>query len=156
MDEERGRRAARDAEETLRELERSGGLRDLPGQGRALPTDPDADGGDAWAARHLLRTADAVPAWVELRRDIDERTARLRRRIRAHAEWLEDREALLRTLPADRILDARRATARRDEHVRLEHAQGLAELNALIRRYDLHVVPALQLPEVSLDRLGCD
>ncbi len=144
---------ARRVEEALRELERSGGLRDLPGEGRALPADPDAEAGAAWAARHLLRGADAVPAWVELRRVVDERTARLRRRVLAHAAWLADREALLRSLPADRILDARRATERRDERVRLELARGVDELNALIRRYDLHVVPALQLPQVGLDTL---
>ncbi len=147
------RHPPRDVEETLRRLDEAGELRDLPGAGVPLPPDPDADAGEEWAARHLLRTASAAPAWVDLRHEIDDRTARLRRRIRAHAVWLDDRRALLRELPADRILEARRATAARDERVRRDLQGQVEELNALIRRYDLQVVPALQLPLVDLDRL---
>jgi hypothetical protein len=149
------RRRARETQETLRRLEESGALRGLPGEGAPLPPDPDAEAGDAWAARHLMRGANAVPVWVELRREIDDRTARLRRRLRAHGEWLSDREALLRRLPADRIVDARRATLLRDERVRREIGAAVDELNALIRRYDLQVHPALQLPLVDLDSLWC-
>ena len=147
------RRRARALEERLRQLAESGELRGLPGEGAPLPPDPDADAGPAWAARHLMRNANAAPEWADLRREIEERTARLRRRIRAHERWLADRASSLRELPADRIVEATRATARRDERVRAEIAAATRELNEVIRRYDLKVIPALQLPLVTPDQL---
>jgi hypothetical protein len=127
-------------------------LRGLPGEGAPLSA---GDGGpdDTWAARHIMRTSDAAPEWVVLRKEIDERIARLRRRFVAHREWLQDRTRLLAELPADRILDAVRATEARDGRVRAELETALSEVNALVRRYDLLVVPALQLPLVTLERL---
>lgn len=142
-------------EQRIRELERKGGLRDLPGQGAPLrDDDPSTDEG--WAARHLMRQANAVPEWVDLRREIDERRARIKRRFLAHREWLHDRTRFLGELPADRIVDAAHATATRDQRVRAELESAVGELNALIRRYDLLVVPALQLPLVTLERIGSD
>ncbi|HEX4743660.1 MAG TPA: DUF1992 domain-containing protein, partial [Candidatus Limnocylindria bacterium] len=67
-------------EQRLRELAEQGELRGLPGEG--APLAPDEGGpDDTWAARHVMRTASAVPEWVDLRKDIDERTALLRRRV---------------------------------------------------------------------------
>ena len=100
-----------------------------------------------------MRQANVVPAWIDLRRDIDDRRARIIRRLRAQREWLHDRTRLLAELPADRIVDASRATTARDQKVRAELEQAVSELNALIRRFDLLVTPALQLPLVTLDRL---
>jgi len=111
---------------------------------------------DTWAARHIMRNAGAVPEWVDLRKDIDEHLALLRRRNAAHHQWLHDRTRLLAELPADRIVDAVKATEARDVRVRAEIAAALSEVNALIRRYDLLVVPALQLPLVTLERLQAD
>lgn len=140
-------------DERLRQLVESGGLRGLPGEGEPLPVDPDDGAGAAWAARHLLRNANAVPVWLDLRRELDERMARLRRRARAHQEWLAARERLLHRTPAERIVETLQATASRDERVRVELIAAVDELNALIRRYDLHVIPALQLPLVTLEQL---
>jgi hypothetical protein len=121
---------------------------------KPLPVDPDADAPpETWAARHIMRNAGAVPEWVDLRKDIDERVALLRRRNAAHHQWLHDRTRLLAELPADRILEAVKATEARDGRVRAEISAALSEVNALIRRYDLLVVPALQLPLVTLERL---
>ena len=147
------RRIERDVERRLRELGESGELRGLPGAGAPLPED---DGGpeETWAARHILRTSNTAPEWAELRREIDDRVARLRRRIAAHREWLHDRTRLLAELPADRIVDAANATATRDVRVHGELAASVSEVNALIRRYDLLVVPALQLPLITLERLA--
>ena len=147
------RSRAREVEDRLRSIVEPDALRGIPGAGAPLPPDPDAGAGPAWAARHVMRNANAVPDWVDLRREIDERTARIRRRLRAHADWLEDRAALVQELPADRILAATRATERRDERVRREVATAVEELNALIRRYDLKVIPALQLPLVTVEGL---
>jgi Asp-tRNA(Asn)/Glu-tRNA(Gln) amidotransferase A subunit family amidase len=142
-------------EQRIRELAENGELRDLPGEGAPIrDDDPHTDEG--WAARHLMRQAKAAPEWVELRREIDERRARIKRRYAAHREWLHDRTVFLGELPADRIVDASHATAARDQKVRAELEHAVGELNALIRRYDLLVVPALQLPLATLERLAAD
>ena len=149
------KRIERGVEQRLRELADNGELRGLPGEGAPLP--PDEGGPDeTWAARHVMRTASAVPEWVDLRKDIDQRTALLRRRISAHHEWLRDRARYLAEIPAERILEVSHATAARDTHVRAELATAVGELNALIRRYDLLVIPSLQLPLVTLERLGLE
>ena len=149
------RRIESDVERRLRELAEQGELRDLPGQGQPFAADGGPDD-ETWAARHIMRQANAVPPWIDLRREIDYRRARITRRLVAHHEWLHDRTRLLARLPADRIVDDSRATAARDQRVRAELEQAVSELNALIRRFDLLVTPALQLPLVTLDRLAPD
>ncbi|HUQ42778.1 MAG TPA: DUF1992 domain-containing protein [Candidatus Limnocylindrales bacterium] len=140
-------------EQRIAELERGGQLRGLPGEGAPLrDEDPRDDAG--WAARHVMRQASAVPEWVDLRKEIDDRRARIKRRLTAHGEWLHDRTLLLAELPADRIVSAARATAERDLKVRGELETAVGELNALIRRFDLLVVPSLQLPLASLERIA--
>jgi hypothetical protein len=122
---------------------------------RRIDTDDDGPA-DTWAARHIMRNAGAVPEWVDLRKGIDEHIALLRRRCAAHHQWLHDRTRLLGELPADRIVDAVKATEARDARVRAEIEAELSEVNALIRRYDLLVVPSMQLPLVTLERLQAD
>lgn len=147
------RHIERRVEEQLRELAEMGALSGLEGEGHPLRDDePDKRDG-TWAARHVVRNARVAPAWAELRRDIDARRQIIERRLRAHRGWLTDRGALLHTLPADRILDAARRTNERDGQVRAEIEAALAELNALVARYNLHVPPALQLPSVTLERV---
>ena len=122
---------------------------------RATDAEYDDEGHpETWAARHILRQANAVPEWVELRRDIDERADRIRRRLRAHHEWLQDRTRLLAELPAERILTTAHATTERDLRVRAELEAAVSEVNALVRRYDLMVPLAMQLPLYTLERLG--
>jgi hypothetical protein len=147
------RRIETGVENAIRELVEKGELRGLPGEGRPLPDDdPSLD--DGWAARHVMRQADATPGWALLRREIDEERRRIARRLAAHRQWLHDRARLLAELPADRILEATRATNARDVKVRAELEHAVSELNALIRRYDLMVVPPMQLPLVTLERIG--
>jgi len=52
--------------------------------------DDEPIGDPTWAARHLMRNANAAPEWADLRKDIDDRVERLRRRVAAHREWLHD------------------------------------------------------------------
>ncbi len=130
-----------------------GELSDLPGEGAPLSRDQDAEAGVAWAARHLMRGANAVPEWAELRKDIAAWRERIARRLRAHREWIEARAQLLRKLPADRIVESARLTRERDERVRAEIEDALVELNGLVARHNLLVPLPLQLPSVSLDRL---
>jgi hypothetical protein len=138
-------RRLRSIDEHIRRMEEAGELRGLPGEGRPLPPDPDQDAGEAWAARHVLRTSGARPRWADLRREITERRARLLQRCRTHLRWLDHRERLLERAPAERIVSDLRATREVDARVRRELADAVAELNALIRRYNLEVTPALQL-----------
>ncbi|MGH2492786.1 MAG: DnaJ family domain-containing protein [Candidatus Limnocylindria bacterium] len=149
---QRLRRVERRVDEQLRELAEMGELSKLPGEGAPLPDD-DPDAGDRWAARHVAKNANVTPEFVELRREIADRRDRLARRLRAHRERLADRAALLRDLPAERILDTARATADFDKRVDSELRGALGELNALVARHNLKVPLGLQIHPLSLDHL---
>jgi hypothetical protein len=141
-------------DDALRELVESGELRGLPGEGRPFGPDPDADAGDEWASRHLVRTAQVRPVWVDLRGEIAVARARIVLRLRMHRTWLERREALLSRLPAERILAERLATEETDARVRRDIGTSIDDVNVLIRRHNLIVTaPSLHLPIASLDRL---
>ena len=129
-----------------------GELSKLPGEGAPL-VDDDPTAGGRWAARHIAKNANVGPEFVELRREIADRRDRLVRRLRAHREWLEDRAALLRDLPAERILDAARATTDFDGRVESELRRTTGEINVLVARHNLKVPLALQIPPLSLDHL---
>jgi hypothetical protein len=131
-------------EARIRELQDAGELSGLPGEGRPLPHDPDDAAGEAWAARHVLRTSGARPLWSELRRDITERRMRILTRLRSHLAWLERRQALLEHLPAERIVSEVALTKEADNRVRAELRHAVAELNALIKHHNL-VVTATSL-----------
>ena len=146
------RRIERRIEEQLRELAEMGELSNVPGEGAPL-VDDDPDAGDRWAARHIANNADLTPEFVELRREIAERRDRLVRRLRAHRSWLADRAALLHDLPAERILDAARATTDFDLRVESELRSAVGELNALVARHNLKVPLGLQIPPVTLELL---
>ena len=146
------RRIERDVDRRMREIAESDEIKRLPGAG--APLRDTSHSGDTWAAKHILENANATPEWAELRKDIEAREERLRRRAAAHREWLHDRARLLSDLPADRIVEYAHATATRDLRVRAEIESAVGEVNALIRRYDLMVVPAMQLPLLTLERLG--
>ena len=136
----------------LRELAEMGELSKLPGEGAPL-VDDDPIAGDRWAARHVAKNANVRPEFVELRREIADRRDRLVRRLRAHRGWLEDRAALLRQLPAERILDAARATTGFDSRVESELRSAMRDINALVARHNLKVPLALQIPPLSLEHL---
>jgi hypothetical protein len=146
------RRIERRIEEQLRELAEMGELSNVPGEGAPL-VDDDPDAGDRWAARHVAKNANVMPEFVELRREIAERRDRLARRLRAHRSWLADRAALLSDLPAERILDAARATAEFDVRVESELRSAVGEMNALVARHNLKVPLGLQIPPLSLEVL---
>jgi len=126
----------------------------LPGEGEPLPRDPDHEAGEAWAARHVVRTSGARPLWTELRRDITERRLRIVTRLRAHETWIARRNELLEQLPSERIVSELALTELGDERVRVEIAQAIAELNVLIRHHNLVVTAtSLHLPIATLEAL---
>lgn len=139
-------------DEQLRELAEMGELTKLPGEGAPL-VDDDRNAGDRWAARHVAKQANLTPEFVELRREIADRRERLVRRLRAHRDWLEERALLLRDLPAERILDAARATTEFDSRLESELLRATGEINALVARHNLKVPLALHIPPLSLDHL---
>ena len=146
------RRIERDVDRKMREIVESTRIEQLPGAGQ--PLRDTSHSGETWAAGHVLENANAVPEWADLRKDIEAREERIRRRVVAHREWLHDRARLLAEVPADRIVDYQHATNTRDLRVRAQIESAMGEVNALIRRYDLLVVPAMQMPLLTLERLG--
>jgi len=149
---EKLRRIERDVDRRWRDIAESDEIKRLPGAG--APLRDTGHSGETWAAKHILENANAAPEWADLRKDIEAREERVRRRAVAHREWLHDRARLLSELPADRIVEYAHATTTRDLRVRAEIESAVGEVNALIRRYDLLVVPAMQLPLLTLERLG--
>jgi hypothetical protein len=129
-----------------------GELSKVPGEGAPL-VDDDPDAGERWAARHLAKNANLTPEFVDLRREIAGRRDRIVRRLRAHRVWLSDRAALLHDLPAERILDAARATSDFDARVESELHSALGELNVLVARHNLKVPLGLQIPSLVLEHL---
>jgi hypothetical protein len=129
-----------------------GELSKLPGEGAPL-IDEDPDAGEGWAARHVAKQANVAPEFVELRREIADRRDRLKRRLRAHRDWLTERAALLHDLPAERILDAARVTTEFDARVEFEMRSAIGEMNALVARHNLKVPLSLQIPPLSLEHL---
>ncbi len=146
------RRREHRIDEQLRDLAEMGELTKLPGEGAPL-VDDDPNAGEQWAARHVAKNANVRPEFVEFRREIADRCDRLVRRLRAHRLWLEDRAALVRDLPAERILDAARATTEFDSRVESELRSAMGEINALVARHNLKVPLALQIPPLSLEHL---
>jgi len=139
-------------DEQLRELAETGELSKLPGEGKPI-VDDDPDAGERWAARHVAKNADLTPEFVELRREIGRRRDRIVRRLRAHRDWLADRAAVLNDLPAERILDAARATSDFDARVESELRSALEELNSIVARHNLRVPLGLQIPPLALKHL---
>lgn len=75
-------------------------------------------------------------------------------RLRAHLAWLERRQALLKQLPAERIVAEVALTKQTDDRVRAEVAHAVAELNALIRHHNLVVTATpLHLATATLEGL---
>lgn len=124
----------------------AGALSGLPGEGKPLSPDGGDQAGDRWAAFHVMRNEQVLPPWAELRREIDAEVARLVIRARRHLAWMGERESLLAALPAERILEARRASREGDRTVRAEIGAAVRELNRLVARFDLLApVPMLQM-----------
>jgi hypothetical protein len=146
------RRRERRIDEQLRELAEMGELSTLPGKGAPL-VDDDPDAGERWAERHIAKQANVTPEFVELRREIADRRDRLVRRLRAHRDWLTDRAALLHDLPAERIIDAARATSEFDARIESELKGAVGEMNALVARHNLKVPLTLQIAPLSLEHL---
>ena len=141
-------------EARIRELRDAGELAGLSGEGQPLPADPDNGAGDAWAARHVVRTSGARPLWTELRREITERRDRIVTRLRSHLAWVRRREELLEQLPSERIVSELALTKQGDERVRAEIAQAIAELNTLVRDHNLVVTAtSLHIPTATLEGL---
>jgi len=142
-----------ETDRVIREAIARGEFSGVEGEGRPLPLEGD-EAGDRWSAHHILRAANFISEWSSLRREIDDGRGHLIRVARAHLEWVIARRARLDVLPAERLLDASRATAHRDAEFRSELAEAADELNARITRYNQLVpVAALQLVPVRSERI---
>ena len=150
---ERLRLIERRVEERLERLARDGELSRLPGEGQPLPADEGASAGDRWAAFHLMSANKILPSWAQLRREIESETERLARRVRRHAAWSERERARLRTLPAEKILEAARRARDEDARVRDEVSAAIRELNVKVERFNaVAPVASLQLVPFRADQ----
>ena len=94
-----------------------------------------------------------LPEWAQLRRDIEEEVARLERAGRTHRAWADRRRADLAALPAERILEAARATTAREQRVRRDVEAAVIALNAKVVRFNARVpVDSLQLVPFRAER----
>jgi hypothetical protein len=97
-------------ESRLRALAEAGELSGFSGEGKPFARE-DLAGDDArWAAFRLMKNNKVIPAWSQARIEIDAHIAHLERSVAAHRTWLCGRSGHVRTLPADRIVDAARVT----------------------------------------------
>jgi hypothetical protein len=146
------RRIERGVEERLARLAESGELSGLPGEGLPFPDRGEDQAGDRWAAFRIMAQNRVLPGWAQLRREIEAERERLVRAGRAHREWRVRRRAHLVTLPAERLVEAARATEAREARVRGEIAAAVQALNAQVDRLN-GIVPAdsLQLAPFRVD-----
>ncbi len=147
------RRIERGVEERLARMAEAGELSGLPGEGRPF-TDRGADrAGDRWAAFRIMANNKVLPTWAQLRREIEADTERLARAGRAHRDWTRLRQERLVSLPAERILEAARATRDRDARVRGELGEAVRALNLKVEKFNSLVpVESLQLVPFRLER----
>lgn len=94
-----------------------------------------------------------LPAWAQLRREIEDEVTRLERAARAHRAWAGRRQDQLAALPAERILEAVRATAAREQRVRADLKAAVIALNAKVAEFNARVpVESLQLLPFRAER----
>ncbi len=100
-----------------------------------------------------MRNNKVLPAWSQERIDIDAELDRLRSRCRGHRAWLDARVARLWTLPADRMVEAARVTAREDGRFLAELESAVRDLDRRIDGYNA-LVPAASLSLLPVSAAG--
>lgn len=140
------RRIEHGVESRLARMAEAGELSGLPGEGRPFADRGADQAGERWAAFRIMSNDQVLPTWAQLRREIEAESERLTRVGRAHREWTHWRQEHLASLPAERILEAARATRDRDARVRRELAEAVQALNLKVHQFNLLVpVDSLQL-----------
>lgn len=140
------RRIERGIEERLERMAREGELSGLRGEGRPFEDLGDDAAGDRWAAFRLMSNNAVLPGWAQLRREIEAERERLVRLAAGQRAWRARRDEQLRALPAERILDAARATGEREARERGELEAAVRALNVKVHRFNAEVpVGSLQL-----------
>lgn len=137
-------------EQRIREAAEAGAFDNLPTRGKPVPLDlKDAYDRDAWFVNRTLKSLGAVPAWMELGKEIDAAEERFRWMREDFGRWLaETRAALLPLSPEQREVQRSGIELRYED--RLSRYRRLAEeLRAQIERFN-HEVPvrALEKPGV--------
>lgn len=147
------RRIERGVEERLARMAEAGELSGLPGEGRPFADRGADQAGERWAAFRVMANNQLLPAWAQLRREIEAESERLARVGRAHREWMRQRQEQLAGVPAERILEAARATRERDARVRAQLDGAVSSLNLQVARFNSTVpVESLQLLPFRTER----
>lgn len=147
------RRIEHGVEQRLADLAAAGELSGLPGEGKPFADRGPDQAGERWAAFRLMSGNRVLPAWAQLRREIEDEIVRLERAGMAHRAWAGRRRTQLAALPAERILEAARATAAREEGVRADVEAAVAALNLKVAQFNARVpVDSLQLTPFRTER----
>ncbi len=139
-------------EGSLARMARAGELSGLPGEGRPFADRGPDQAGERWAAFRIMGNNGILPTWAQLRREIEAESERLARVGRMHRDWTRRRQEHLGSLPAERLLEAARATSDRDAKVRGELAEAVRALNVKVEKFNSLVpVESLQLVSFRLE-----
>ncbi len=137
-------------EQRIREAAEAGAFDNLSTRGKPVPLDlKDAYDRDAWFVNRTMKSLGAVPAWMELGKEIDAIEERFRWMREDFGRWLAETRAALQPLSPEQRAARRPGIELRFED-RLDRYRRLAEeLRARIERFN-HEVPvrALEKPGV--------
>src|SRR5579883_1633541 len=132
-------------EQRIHEAAEAGAFDNLPTRGKPVPLDlKDAYDHDAWFVNRTMKSLGAIPAWMELGKEIDAAEERFRWMRTDFGRWLaETRAALLPLSPEQREAQRLAVELRYDD--RITRFRKLAEeLRAQIERFN-HEVPVRML-----------
>ncbi|HEY7293887.1 MAG TPA: DUF1992 domain-containing protein [Dehalococcoidia bacterium] len=139
------RQAESAIEQRIREAAEAGAFDSLPTRGKPVPLDlKDAYDRDAWFVNRTMKNLGAIPAWMELGKEIDAAEARFRWMREDFVRWLaETRAVLLPLSPEER--EAQRPGVELRFEDRFTRYRALAEeLRTQIERFN-HAVPIRML-----------
>ncbi|HLZ69193.1 MAG TPA: DUF1992 domain-containing protein [Dehalococcoidia bacterium] len=132
-------------EQRIREAAEAGAFDNLPTRGKPVPLDlKDAYDRDAWFVNRTLKSLGAVPAWMELGKEIDAAEARFRWLREDFFRWLGETRAALRPLSPAEQAARRPGVELRYEDRCMRYRKLAEELRGQIERFN-HEVPVRTL-----------
>ncbi|GEM_PF-2066553 len=139
------RQAESAIEQRIREAAEAGAFDNLPTRGKPVPLDlKDAYDRDAWFVNRTMKSLGAVPAWMELGKEIDAAEARFRWMREDFARWLAEMRSALLPLPPEARAVQRPGVELRYEDRFARYRKLAEELRAQIERFN-HEVPVRML-----------
>lgn len=144
-----GKRAGDYLEEQICDAEERGVFANLPGYGKPLNLDADPYAGDKSLAYSLLKNNDALPAELEMVREVDQ----MHERLEARSAILVKRGRDLRQHPLRASAEAKSAYRQAVTEGLAAYERGLRALNSKILTLNLSVPVALHRPPLKVEEL---